>query len=421
MNIIAQSDAMAAVQSSEPDSAPRDLLFAAASVSLLCGIRLPVGDLPLFAVFAAVILAVSLRSLFSSPFVKHLLVPPLLLFLVVHLASAFRISSGNGLPFLLQALVVIAFAASFANRYAQVSMARYLRYTGIGMTALLAYVVIYHLAQGRYTSFKLLSDSKAVFDLLPLMLLVLRRSRAGASKYLLPILVPVFVVILLLSGERKAYILLLLLSPFLLNFRSLTTYLLPLVLAVVISAGLSLDRTGYVERQLDTLVHLAQGETQRQKTISDEARSWAIQHAARLFVENPILGVGTNGYSLTVDLNVHVSSATHNEWLRVAAENGVVGLFFFTATFIWGFVGLLRKQVNGRVRTGTEKLVAFALFGTLLVYLSFEALDFIVLTSFMLAPLVQFLRLDPNGARRAKTAVAHVPAPALNTAVMPGY
>jgi O-antigen ligase len=372
------------------------MLFAASSVALISGINLPASKIPLFTLFALVTFVVSAQSIVRSQFTRHLFVPPLLIFIFIHLLFAFRPSISNGLLFVLQTMVVGAFVVAFANRYSQIGMARYLRLTGFGMMGLLAFVVGYHLTQGVYTSYKLLDDPKAVFVLVPLMLLVLRRSSAPAAKVLLPLLLPVLIVITLLSGERKAYMLLALVSPFLLNFRSLSTYMLPLVLALAISAGLSLDRSGYVERQLNTFSQLAQGSTT--KTISDDARSWALQHATQVFVDNPIIGVGTNGYGDTVALSSNENKAPHNEWLRVAADNGVVGLIFFAATLVWGFVGILRTRVGHRVRTADEKIVSLVLFATLLIYLSFEAFDLIVLTAFILTPLLQFLRLDPNDA-----------------------
>ncbi len=395
------------VESSEPVSLGRDMLFAAASVALICGVNLP-GKIPLFTAFAVVVFVVSVRRILKSRVIKNLFVPPLIIFLFIHLTFAFRVSASNGLAFVLQAIIVGSFVIAFTNRYSQIGMSRYLQLTGIGMMGLLIFVVVYHITNHVYTSYKLLADPKAVFDLLPLMLLVLRLSDDRSAKILLPLLLPVVVVITLLSGERKAYILLVLFSPFLLNFRSLTTYVLPLILVAVVSAGLSLDRTGYVERQINTFSHLAEGESS--KTISDEARSWAIRHAAQTFVDNPIIGVGTNGLSATVDSRIHASTAAHNEWLRVAADNGMVGLFFFVATLIWAIVGLLRTRVGDRSRTRNEKLVAFALFSTLLIYFSFEAYDFIVLTSFVLTPLVQFLRLDPNDAPAAVGVVRLPPA-----------
>ncbi|MET0660068.1 MAG: O-antigen ligase family protein [Steroidobacteraceae bacterium] len=389
----------------EPPSLFRDVLFAASSVLLISGFALaPLKHVPLFTAFSFVAFVVSLRSLFGSPYLKHLCVPPLMIFLAIHIGYAFRVTSANGVTFVLQGIVVCAFAAAFANRYAQVDMARYLRWTGIGMVMLLAYVIGYHLSINRYTSWKMLADAKAVFDVLPVMLLVLRRSQSPRARFLFPVLLPLFVVIILLSGERKAYILLVLFTPFLINFRSLATYVLPLIMALVVSVGLSFDRSGYVERQLNTFSQLAQGK--EDKTGSDAERSWAIKHAAQLFYDHPLVGVGTNGYSRTVDLSIHESAGTHNEWLRVASENGMTGLFFFAATMIWGLVGVFRKRVTGRVRSRDEKLVAFAMFATLVIYLSFEALDFIVLTAFVLTSLVQFLRLDPNAGERAGARVS---------------
>jgi O-antigen ligase len=378
----------------EQDSVWRDLLFAVTSVSILCGIKVPGVGLPIFVLFAIAVTAVSVNTLRHSPYIKYALVPPLLIFLVIHLAFAFRVSLSNGAIFVFQAISDGVFVLCFLNRYCQVSMRRYLHLTGLGMGMLLAFVVGYHLMHHQFVSWKRLSHPKAVFDLLPVMLLVLRRSRSKLSQRLFAVLVPIFLVCILLSGERKAYILLALLAPLLINFRSPITYLMPFVLAFVLFAGLSLDRVGYVSRQINTLSRLAEGQTSH--TISDDTRSWAVNHAKQKFLANPIIGVGTNGYGLDIDPELNENQAPHNEWLRVAAENGILGLFFYIATIAWGFVGLIRTRVGRRVRTLDEKFVAFALFLTFVIYLSFEALDFVVIMSFLFTPFVQYLRLDPN-------------------------
>jgi O-antigen ligase len=378
----------------EQESIWRDLLFAVTSVSILCGIKLPGVELPVFVLFAVVVAAMSVNTLRHSPYIKYALVPPLLIFLIIHLAFAFRISMRNGAIFVFQAATDGMFVLCFLNRYCQVSMRRYLHLTGLGMGMLLAVVVGYHIVHHQFVSWKRLAHPKAVFDLLPVMLLVLRRTRSKTSQRLFAVLVPIFLVCILLSGERKAYILLALLAPLLINFRSPLTYLMPFILAFVLSAGLSLDRAGYVSRQIDTLGRLAEGNASH--TISDDMRTWAVNHAKQKFLQNPVIGVGTNGYGLDIGPELNVNLAPHNEWLRVAAENGILGLIFYSATVMWGFVGLIRTRVGPRVRTLDEKFVALALILTFVIYLSFEALDFIVIMSFLFTPFVQYLRLDPN-------------------------
>jgi O-antigen ligase len=370
-----------------------DMLFALASVASITGLNLPGVRAPVFVIFVVLTTLVSAKKLMQLR-TLGVFVPPLLVFMCIHLLFAFRISAANGLVFVLQALVVGLFVWAFVTRYSQVSMRRYLTFTGIGMVGLLTYVLIYHFSLGKFAPLKLLDDPKAVFSLLPVMLLVLHFSKARSSKYLGTVLLPLFVALVLLSGERKAYILLALVAPFLVDFRSIGTYLALFVAAAAVPLAMTLDQSGYVERQVSTLGSLAQGEVQ--ETVSNEKRAGAISFAQRLFEENPIIGVGTNGYTAVFDREFRESVGPHNEWVRVAAENGILGLFFYAATVAWGFVGLFRSRVGKRVRSPREKAIAFALFLTLVMYLTFEALDLIVILAFCLTPMVQYLRLDPH-------------------------
>jgi O-antigen ligase len=209
-----------------------------------------------------------------------------------------------------------------------------------------------------------------------------------------PLLLVAFAAIILLSGERKAYFLLLLLLPLLLNLRSAATYIVPLALVVFIPLAVSLDPTGYLRRQVATIEGFAQGRVV--STVSNEGRSEALRIAFQTIRDNPILGVGTMGELKLARQANSTAAAPHNEWVRVAAENGVVGLFFYAATVLWGVVGALRTRVLGRYRSRAEKEAAFAFVAVLVMYISFEALDFIVLLAFLLIPFIQYLRLLPQ-------------------------
>jgi hypothetical protein len=370
-----------------------DLLFASASVASISGVDIPGSHAPILVVFVAVIALVSVRRLMRVASLS-MFVPPFVAFMCIHLASAFRISVANGILFVEQAAVAVLFVWAFATRYSQVSMRRYLKFTGIGMVALLFVVLYYHFSRGTFTSLKLLNDPKAVFDVLPVMLLVLRFSSARSARALYVVLVPLFIMAILLSGERKAYILLALVAPFLLDLKSIATHIGLLAILLAVPLGVTLDRHGYVERQLSTLSYFAQGKME--STISDDARARAISYALNLFEENPLIGVGTNGYHEVVASEYREMAGTHNEWMRVAAENGMIGLFFYTTSVLWGFVGLFRRRVGRRDRSWAERAIGFALFMTFVMYLSFEALDLIVVIAFAMTPIVQYLRLDPR-------------------------
>lgn len=371
----------------------RDMLFAATSVFMLSSIRSPVGRIPIFVGFAFLILLLSYRHLLRLKTVGRLFVLPLVLFFCFHLISAFRFHR-NGLGFVLQAATVLIFVIAFVNRYSQVPMHRFLAICGVGYTVLFAVVVGYHLYHHHLVVYKFIADSKAIFDLLPIMLVALKISKTRLSRNWFFIALPIFTVFLLLSGERKAYILLILFCPLLVNFKSPISYILPIVLLAGLPFAANLEKSGYVTRQLGTLQHFAQGKVD--KTLSNERRQNAIQAAWTIFQEHPADGAGTNMYEYEMYRHFGTAMGTHNEWMRVLAENGIIGFTFYSWAVLFGAVGLFRKRVWGRVRSKNEKIMAGCLFVTLVMYLSFEALDFIVLTAFALTPFVQFLWLEPD-------------------------
>lgn len=402
----------------ERPEAWRDLLYAATAVSVICGIRAPHYHWPIFILMSFLVLAASYRSLVRIHVTARFFVLPLACFFCWHIFEAFRLGKHNGLFFAFQGLNVSIFVLAFVNRYSHLSMRRFFIYSGAGFAALFAFVVAYHLHRHRIVSYKYLTDGKAVFDIIPIMLVILKMSNHRHAKRTFWICAPIFALFLFLSGERKAYILLILFSPLFVNFKSPTTYILPLILIVCAPVAISLDRTGYVARQLSTLQAFSTGKVQQ--TGSNQVRASAIKVAWELFKEHPADGIGTNGFQYEMAFRTGEGNAPHNEWMRVLAENGIVGFTFLAWTVLYGFVGLFRSTTWGRVRSRNEKIVAACLFATLVMYFSFEALKFTVTIAFVLTPFIQYLRLDPNEvqavwrrsrlASRARPAVAQIPA-----------
>ena len=373
----------------------RDGLFAVSTIAAAADLRLP-GHLPLFTLFVLAIVASSFKSLLAFRVSARAFVPPLMIFMCIHLGSAFRLSVVNGLTFILQATTVSLFIWAFVVRYSQVSMAQYLKFMGPCLAGLLIWVIGYHLAHHHLSSWKLLGGAKIVFDLLPITLLVIKKTNTKISRAIFPFLLPIFTVLILLSGERKAYILIALLAPLLINFRNPVVYISILMVAVAIPAVGVVEKSGYVSRQLKTLSGFASGKIE--KTNSNTERSSAVKYALVLFKKNPMWGVGTNNYIRLAQQFEQGANETHNDWLRVAAENGLIGLFFYTLTVLYGFVGLFRRRTWGRLRNNTEMIIASGLYLTLLMYLSLEAYQFLVLLALCTLPFIQYLRLDPNNA-----------------------
>ena len=104
-----------------------------------------------------------------------------------------------------------------------------------------------------------------------------------------------------------------------------------------------------------------------QKGSSVEARIDAYKFAGQLFLEHPLLGVGTGGFrtsSGSRESPYHLPYA-HNAFLEVAAENGLLGLFFYVGFLMSLF--LFARSILKDVKT--VKILKELTFGCLLVFI----------------------------------------------------
>jgi O-antigen ligase len=103
-----------------------------------------------------------------------------------------------------------------------------------------------------------------------------------------------------------------------------------------------------------------------EKGSSIEARLDAYAFAGQLFAENPLLGAGTGSFRpLFADAeSPYLLSYAHSSFLEVAAENGMLGLFFYTGFLISLFL-LARRVLKDSDKT---KIVKKSTYGCLLVF-----------------------------------------------------
>jgi O-antigen ligase len=64
-----------------------------------------------------------------------------------------------------------------------------------------------------------------------------------------------------------------------------------------------------------------------------------------LFIRNPVTGVGTGNYNtrIVTEKLFQVESGAHNEFVRAAAEHGVIGLVLYWGFFVVLFLNILRR------------------------------------------------------------------------------
>lgn len=365
-----------------------DLLFACAAGTLFIHddivvhlardvqFRLPL-NVPLMLLTSALTLVGFIRrsTLFAS------MSWTLLLFAVVHVASAARLGVVNAERELVQAATVFAFVLSFGARYSRASIRRFFLCFAPIAGAITVYNIGWHVGQGYYVSWKQLYNPKALFDLMPLMIVGYCLTRPKFSPVLAAALMLAAGGLILLSGERKAYIAFGFAILIMLNPKNAFSYLAPVAALAALYLGVKLTGSAYVARQVQTLLGFI-GVGAIPDSLSDSERAWQF-HLGMLFLrQNPLFGVGTNGFnrlSMTLySANDYSQLGIHGELLRVLVEDGIVGLGIYLTYVAGAAVSLVGYGRRWR-RPSAEQRIAILWLVSLIVYTSFEADNFLVM------------------------------------------
>ena len=305
----------------------------------------------------------------------------LLAFVTMHVASAFRLGSDNGLREMAEAVMVFAFVLAFALRYSRASIYRFYLLFAPMAAAVMIYNIGWHVQQGYYFMWKRLYNPKALFDLLPLMITGWLLTRQKFPVVLACVLMVGAGGIILLSGERKAYIAFIIAIALMLNPRNAGSYLVPVVAGFLVYLGVTLSGTPYLLRQVQTLLAVV-GIGPMPDSISSAERAWQL-HLGLLFLhQNPLFGVGTNGF-LRLSQRLYSASdfaeiGIHGEALRVLVEDGMLGLGVYLA-FVLASAAQLFSPTLRAGRTSGEQRVAVLWFLSMLVYTSFEGSNLLVM------------------------------------------
>jgi len=199
--------------------------------------------------------------------------------------------------------------------------------------------------------------------------------------------------VLLLSGERKALVVYLILSA-LLFARGRLALIAPALAAAFVGLLLlsTVVENPYLQRQIRTLVDpggtgnyeyvLATGRYLPGDTPSDVQRAFALHVSSQMFAEHPLFGVGTNQYEVIVretypDAPKDMLLAIHGEFQRILTENGLVGFSLYLLIWAAAWVRLsrvLRGALDrGRLTGAQAKVLPLLLFIPLALFVGTEA------------------------------------------------
>jgi O-antigen ligase/polysaccharide polymerase Wzy-like membrane protein len=370
-------------------------LLAAAVLSLMLPIRMETGLLlvrPFEFLIALGMLGwplIAARRGVRVPTGLLLLLP----YLTWHVASATVGGPRNTLREGLQVFVVTMFAFLVAQEAGRLDVKRLSRRLLLGIAAIALGTIVWHVAHGYWVGWKQIPDPRLSFVFLPVVLAGLILFAEAENRHRLYVVWAGLFPVLLLSGERKALVIYLILSA-LLFARGRLALIVPGLAAAFV--GLLLLSTvvadPYLQKQIRTLVEpggsgdyeyvLATGRYLPGDTPSDVQRAFALHVSSQLFAEHPLFGVGTNQYEAIVgetypNAPLDMRLAIHGEFQRILTENGLVGFSLYALIWVAAWVRLtrvLRRALeHGRLTSAQARLVPLLLFIPLALFVGTEA------------------------------------------------
>jgi len=260
--------------------------------------------------------------------------------------TAFMVSRSAGIARTIQfCITAIALLGLYA--YAQAAKrddaAFLLKGVGIVCSGIAVHLIVWHLLNNHYVTWKYLSDTKLILSLSLIPLFGLEDWIKGKARWLFPAALLLAFVVILLSGERKALMLFCILFAL---------CRLPIALKLGLAGTIALltvmillDDSGYIHRQLASASHdYSAASTRYFFTVqaiydqSDLIREFVNRNTGRLFVQHPVMGLGATGYwswAIKTYGPTGFAMNVHGEYHRVPVEGGLVGI-----AIAIGFLGL---------------------------------------------------------------------------------
>jgi hypothetical protein len=277
---------------------------------------------------------------------------------------------------------------AFANKFSCLNIAIFL------------HMIAYHLYHGYLTTWKYLYDTKTTISIVAVIIFLYEdsiRQKYGTRGWWL--VLGGFGVLCLLSGERKAYLLTAIL--FVLSraslFQKAATGLVAAAAILFYAVGAPPD--SYVAKQLDSLFseqqEVQEGDFYNNEQISgqsDLTREFVNQNARQLFLENPIMGLGANGYAneadqqfSDADRQIGLATNVHGEVNRVPVEGGLVGIFIASSYMLMLAIAVVKDfWRKGMFRSAAAERFPQYVFIFVFLYLYVEALDTLMLSLIVL-------------------------------------
>lgn len=301
----------------------------------------------------------------------------------------------------------------------------------IGIWALSIGNAAVFISSGTYFGFKDLGAIKLTHSYSLVLSVIVAGYWFGRKNiYLAILLIAIAAALTIMAGERKAWLAaaaaLVAASAFTESGRLATSrivqrglLLLAIAIPLILVAQASSERS-YLTKQIDSTLSAFDKLfnptynpiSDTRETISNRVRLYVSEQAWEVFEENPVFGLGMNRFvghiqQTTVSLPREFAQGIHNEYLRILAETGIVGLALYLAV-----LGIAVKRailcarsmpyLNRYLRLRTRMGIALLVFGFVMnAFKASAGLSVLVIflpAAFLFFP-AQMIRL-PNGGRR---------------------
>lgn len=330
----------------------------------------------------------------------------LLPYLILHIALSVPGGIENFLREFGQALLISLFSLLLFVERQNINFNIFGKVLLYALIIIILFTIGYHFMDGQYTGWKSLNETKYAFVfILPI---IASSIIFGKKAYFFYVIWILMLPIIVMSGERKALLIYIVLSGILMSRgRIFFIVLICLILLTCLQFIYVLVDDEYVRQQLRSILDPSSTGNFRYMlynfsyapgdTPSNTFRAFTLWMSAKIFLEYPIFGIGTNQYEILVDANynqlpIEMLFGIHGEFQRVLTENGIVGFALYS--LIWIFAWYRSKNVakivclNGLVSYWQFRCLNYVFFSTALIFVATEASG---MRSFVVLAFIAFL------------------------------
>ena len=270
-------------------------------------------------------------------------------FFLIHAFSALTIGTDNFIRETLQIIIIVFFSIILLKFKPSINYRYFTNLLVLGTLLITVWTILWHLEKGFWVGWKQLPDTRIIFTIITILAFLLITFFEKYKKNQFIILLFLILPILIMSGERKALLVFIIL--FLVRYSpgiSVKTIFFLFLIYLMLNVLNTFIENPYINNKIDNMLNILQtgnvnyffntGEISPNDTYSNLQRVFSFQISKEFFLENPFLGLGTNKYEVLVNeqyyyLPKFMKMGIHGEFQRVLVENGLVGIIAYL--FIW--------------------------------------------------------------------------------------